>query len=86
MSASLPAEGVLVLLDSFERGWHAWVDGKRTPVLRADAAFLGVRLRPGTHQVRLEYRPRGVPEGLGLAAIGVLGVFFAARRLPSLSE
>ncbi len=61
----LPSNGILVLYNSFERGWSATLNGKSAPVLRADGAFLGLRLPPGTHRVNFDYSPRG----LALAAI-----------------
>jgi uncharacterized membrane protein YfhO len=73
---------MLVVLNSFERGWAATVDGESAPVLRADAAFQGVRLSPGKHEVLLRYSPPGLREGIGLAAAGVLGLVLAMRRLP----
>jgi hypothetical protein len=79
--ATLPESGVLVLHDSFERGWRSTVDGRPAPVVRADAAFLGVRLPAGSHRVRFEYHPRGLKEGLGIAAAGILGLVLAGMRL-----
>jgi hypothetical protein len=81
--ASLPGSGVLVLHNSFERGWRSTVNGRSTPVVRADAAFLGIRLSAGTHRVRFEYHPRGLKEGLGVAAAGILGLVLAAVKLPT---
>ena len=75
-------DAVLVVLNSFERGWNATVDGESAPVLRADGAFQGVRLSPGRHEVLLRYVPPGLREGVGLALAGVLGLVLAMRRLP----
>jgi len=75
-------DAVLVVLNSFERGWNAVVDGESAPVLRADGAFQGVRLSPGRHEVVLRYVPPGLREGIGLALAGVLGLVLAMRRLP----
>jgi hypothetical protein len=83
--ASLPGSGVLVLHNSFERGWRSTIDGAPARVVRADAAFLGVRLSAGTHRVRFGYHPRGLKEGLGLAAAGLLGLVLAATKLPPVS-
>jgi hypothetical protein len=83
LAASLPAEGVLVVFNTFERGWRATVDGKPQPVLAADAAFQGVRLAPGEHVVELEYHPRGLAAGIAAGALGVLGVVICAFRLPA---
>lgn len=83
LAASLPAEAILVLFNSFEKGWRAAVDGSPVPVLRADAAFLGIRVPAGPHRVRFEYRPRGLREGLGLGAAGILGLLLSTMRLPA---
>ncbi|MDQ6892831.1 MAG: YfhO family protein [Acidobacteriota bacterium] len=76
-------DAVLVVLNSYERGWSAVVDGESAPVLRADGAFQGVRLSPGRHEVLLRYVPPGLKEGIGLALAGVLGLVLAMRRLPT---
>ncbi|HVQ54131.1 MAG TPA: YfhO family protein [Thermoanaerobaculia bacterium] len=81
LEATLPAPGILVLFDSWEAGWRATVDGAPAPVLRADAAFRGVRLTAGSHRVEFSYTPRGVREGLGLGAAGLLGLVLVALRL-----
>ena len=83
LDATLPAPGVLVLFDSWEAGWRASVDGVSAPVLRADAAFRGVRLTAGTHRVEFSYAPPGLREGIGLGLAGVLGLLLAALRLRS---
>jgi hypothetical protein len=45
----------LVVKQSWAPGWRATVDGRSQPVLRADYAFIGVRLPPGRHVIRLAY-------------------------------
>ena len=82
LDAAAPAPGALVLFDSFERGWHARIDGTEIPVYRADAAFLGILVPAGRHRIRFEYRPRGLREGLAVGAAGLLGLALAAVKLP----
>jgi Bacterial membrane protein YfhO len=67
-------ERVLVFFDSWEEGWRASVDGRETPVFRADTAFRGVRLAEGNHRVIFDYRPPGLREGAGVFVAGLLGV------------
>lgn len=81
LQAQTPAPAVLVLLDSWEKGWRATVDGVDAPVLRADGAFRALRLGPGDHRVELVYVPPGLREGLGLGLVGLLATILAARRL-----
>jgi hypothetical protein len=83
LSARLPDDAVLVVSESYEKGWRATIDGRPAPVFRANAAFLGVRLTRGEHVVRFEYRPRGLAEGLALAAVGAFALVVWARRLPA---
>ncbi len=82
LEARLPAAGVLVLFDSYEQGWRATVDGTAASVLRADAAFRGLRLTAGTHRVVFSYAPAGLREGVGAGLVGILGLLLAMMRLP----
>jgi hypothetical protein len=68
--------GYLVLLDSFDPGWKAYVDGARAEVVRADGVFRAVRLSAGKHEVRFRYVPRGFVAGasISLVALGLLAV------------
>jgi len=52
-SGSRPA--LIVVAETYFPGWVAHVDGKRTPVLEADGAFVGVPVGAGDHRVTLEY-------------------------------
>jgi hypothetical protein len=49
--------GVLVLHDTYYPGWIAEVDGRATPILRADILFRGVELPPGFHRVVFRFAP-----------------------------
>jgi hypothetical protein len=64
-----PSAGYLVLLDSYYPGWSAFLDGSRTPVLRANYAFRAVRVPAGTHQVEFRFRPRSFYIGACLTAL-----------------
>jgi len=48
------------------------VDGRPSPVLRADGLFRAVQVPAGRHDVDLIYRPAGVVEGAALSLAGVL--------------
>jgi hypothetical protein len=81
VATTLPGEGVLVVFNTFEKGWRATVDGHTKSVVPADAAFQGVRLPPGKHEVELSYRPPGLATGIAAAALGLLGVGLCASGL-----
>ena len=81
LEATLDREGYVVLRDSFDPGWRADVDGSPGTIARADGLYRAVRLPPGRHVIRFEYRPRTAAAGLiasGSAALVLLIVVFAA--------
>ncbi len=72
LSVRTEAGGLLVLLDSYARGWRATVNGDPARIYPADAAFRAVEVLPGTAEVRFVYRPLSVGAGLALGAAGLL--------------
>jgi Bacterial membrane protein YfhO len=68
------APRLLVVAESWERGWSAHAGGRALPVEAVAGALLGVRLGPGAGRVELRYRPPGLLAGaaLSLAALVVL--------------
>ena len=81
LAASLPQAGFVVLLDSFDPGWTATVDGHEAAIARANSLYRAVRVTAGTHVIRFVYRPRILAGGLTLTGIAiVLCCLFAAPR------
>lgn len=76
--------GFLRVIESFDPGWHARVNGVPAPVLPADGFALAVRLKPGIHEVRLEYRTPGVITGavISLVSFLLLVMLVFNRRSP----
>lgn len=75
---------ILVLSEVDFPGWEARVDGKKTPIYRADYIFRSVCLLPGRHRVVFSYRPVGLTAGLLLSLGGfllLLGGYFYRRSL-----
>lgn len=58
-------------------GWSATLDGRALP-LRPDGLFYRVDLPPGTHRLRLSYRPARLGEGLAAAGAGAAGLLLYA--------
>jgi hypothetical protein len=81
VDARLSAPGVLVVLEAFDSGWRARVDGVQAPVLRANGLFRAVRLPEGRHRVLLTYRSRSAAVGAGLSLLGLAaaGAAFGVR-------
>ncbi len=75
--------GVLVVSEAYFPGWQATLDGRPTPVLRADGALLAVGVPSGAHSVALLFRPPVLLIGgvISLAAL-LLAVVGVVRRSP----
>jgi hypothetical protein len=74
----LPASGHVVVLDTFDPGWRATVDGRPAPVLAANTVFRAVPVPAGRHRVRLVYRPPSVLAGLGVSALALVALLVVA--------
>jgi hypothetical protein len=69
--------GLLVIAESWDRGWRVRVDGTPGRVLRVEHARMGVVVPPGVHRFELDYRPPGFAAGLVLAGCGAALLVFA---------
>jgi hypothetical protein len=49
--------GFVLLNSAWHPWWHAAVDGKTTPVLKANVLFRAVQVPAGRHRVRFEFEP-----------------------------
>jgi uncharacterized membrane protein YfhO len=76
----LPADGYLVLLDSYDPDWRVDVDGAAAPLMRGNALFRAVHLTAGEHVVTFTYRPRNLYLGAGITALTALGLALAVVR------
>lgn len=86
LEADLRAPGWVVVVDAWDPGWRAAVDGRPAPLQRANLGFRAVPVPAGRHRVEMLFRPRGLAAGLwtSLASVVVLvcGLALTARRTP----
>jgi hypothetical protein len=80
VNATTNQRGYLLLTDAWYPGWQAWVDGKESPIYRADYMFRAVPLEPGSHTITFEYHPSSlvwgaVLSGLTLLVFGLIAVW-----------
>jgi hypothetical protein len=71
------APSLIVLSQSYYHLWHAFVDEKPSPLLRANLAFQAVEVPAGTHHIKLIYRDPNLEIGaiisvLSLVACGLI--------------
>ncbi len=74
VSADLAREGYLILTDSHYPDWRALVDGRPTPIQRADVLFRAVYLSPGSHLVEFVYDPASFKIGAVVSLLTLLAV------------
>jgi uncharacterized membrane protein YfhO len=79
LEADAPAGGYVVLVDTFDPGWKATVDGHPAEILRANVAFRAIAVTAGRHTIDLAYRPRSVAWGLALTGLTLAAL--AAGRI-----
>ena len=79
-----PQPTVLILLDAYEKGWTATLDGgAELPILRANALVRAVIVPAGTHLITFSYRTPLLKAGAWVSLTGVLlclGLIAHARR------
>jgi uncharacterized membrane protein YfhO len=80
---SAETDGWVRLLESFDEGWTASLDGAPVPPERVDGVLLAVSVPAGVHRLSFEYRTPGAIAGslMSLAALA-LGLALAARLTP----
>jgi uncharacterized membrane protein YfhO len=73
IETNTPADGILVLSDTYVPDWQARVDGQLSNVQVADYAFRAVRVPSGQHRVEFVYAPGSFTVG---ATISLLAIVF----------
>lgn len=64
----------LVTTVPYSKGWQAKVDGKPVKINRTLGVFIGLKMKPGTHQITLKYRTPGVLVGAILSIMGIISL------------
>ena len=67
-------KSVLVLTDTYDNGWKAYVDAKEVPILHANYLFRGIVIEPGYHMVKFGYKPFSFKLGTILCTISLMPV------------
>jgi uncharacterized membrane protein YfhO len=72
--------GYLVMTQAAYPGWTAWVDGRKTPILKAYGFLTALPLQAGSHQVRFAYREPWVIAGLIISPLWLAGLLLWTFR------
>jgi hypothetical protein len=69
LHARSPTPGIVLIRNIWDRHWHATMDGRPAPLLRADYALQAVAVPAGAHTIELSYDDPTI--GLGLLGSAV---------------
>ena len=64
----------VVLAENYFPDWHATVDGRPAPVIRAQTTLMAVPIAPGAQRVELEFRSASYALGRTITLVTVIGV------------
>jgi uncharacterized membrane protein YfhO len=73
---------LVVVSQTYYHDWRAYVDGRQTPLLRANDAFQAIQVPAGTHQIRLAYEDRAFKTGAAFSIAAWLLCLICLFRLP----
>lgn len=73
----------------YGNGWNAYIDGKKTPHLRADYALRALQVPAGTHTIEFKFEPEVVAKGSQIALVSCVlmllliagGLYWERRKL-----
>ena len=72
LQGAAPKPTYLLVGENWYPDWHATIDGKAAPILRADNTLLSVVLPPGAREVRFHFASSSYPRGKLVTAAAVL--------------
>ncbi len=78
--AGMPCAGMVIIGQTFYRGWTASVDGRPVKLYQADGFLDGVAVPAGEHVIALIWRPWTVFAGAALSAISAVLLILAYKR------
>ena len=83
LEVSADGPGVVNVIESYDPGWRAQVDGRPAPVIAANGFTLAAAVTAGKHTVRFHYSTPGRKLGLALscAAAALLALLIVGKSL-----
>lgn len=86
LQVAAEAPALVVVAQGFYHPWHAYIDGKRTEIFRANYAFQALQIPAGQHQVSLVYEDNVFRLGLAISLATLvicLALWFRWRSKPA---
>jgi hypothetical protein len=80
VDVAAPTPGYVRLLEAYDDGWTASVDGQPTESRRADGFLLAASVSAGSHRLRFSHHTPGAAAGAAMSLVAVLVAAFVTRR------
>jgi hypothetical protein len=72
-TSSNSKDGLAVFSDIYySKGWKAFVDGKETPIMKADYVLRAIKVPSGQHKIEFTFRPESFYKGKSIAMVSSL--------------
>ena len=71
VSTDAATQQLLVINESYHRGWQATINGTPAAVLRVDSDFVGCSAGAGEHRMEFRFRPASLAAGKLLSCLGL---------------
>ncbi|TMK79097.1 MAG: YfhO family protein [Actinobacteria bacterium] len=81
MTVTSEAPAIVLVRNTYDRNWHATVDGRPVKVLPADYLDQGIAVTAGSHTIMLTYDDPSVEAGIVGSAIALTCLLGAAALL-----
>ncbi len=79
-TAKLDKENLVFFSVPYDKGFTAYVDGVKTPLIRADFGLMAIDVPAGEHNIEFRYFPAGMKVCIGISAAAALILVILARR------
>lgn len=87
-------DGLAVFSDMYyAHGWKAYVDGKETPIVKANYVLRAIKIPAGQHKIEFHFRPESFAKGGNIALVSsililglALGALYQAFRKQGVAE
>lgn len=84
-------EQILCVTIPYSKGWKATVNGKRAKIYKANGMFMGIVMKKGTQNVKLDYETPGLKIGacislLAWIGLGIYGLYLEKYRKKLLNQ
>ena len=79
-TAKLDKENLVFFSVPYDKGFTAYVDGVKTPLIRADFGLMAIDVPAGKHNIEFRYFPAGMKVCIGISAAAALILVILARR------